>query len=603
MSLWLPPYLSLRRVADRVRLGILPPLAWDVEEPPEFLVPLLSELSRPTDRAAAVECAIRHSGWSHPEAQALIADLEAAGALVAAWERTDRYDRHQLYYHMLGVLGHPQDQLAGVTVGLIGMGGIGTHLAVHLTAAGIGGLVITDGDHIELSNLTRQTLFREADVGRRKVEAAVERLCELRSDLRVDAIPEAFAGPALAAEVAARADIVLLSADRPADVHSWTNAACLAAGRPFSAAGYIEGHGCVGPLLRVPETPCFECIRLSAHALADQQLDQKSVEAATAELNPGWQAPSYGPLNALVAAIQANEAIRWLLGTRTATVGRRLLIDSRTYDVTWEDFEVSGECDTCGRTASDTPIWHAIASQYQEERDHHSFNAVLLDDLVPELLSPSEGACVADIGAGAGQITARLLARGCQVDAYEPAPAMLALLRERLAGNVDGVWRIIDQGIDGLACLPGGYDAMCCLNVLDHVEDLDTALRTLADALRRGGTLVVSVPHPLKDRGGWKKIPQADDWSYQSFVVEDYFDEGPCQKVREDRYGEIRVRGVVTQHRTIASYLNAVLDCGLEITRVLEPAPTVDVSEHDPVIYSKASRIPYFLVIVARKHR
>ncbi|MGH3798824.1 MAG: HesA/MoeB/ThiF family protein [Pseudonocardiaceae bacterium] len=67
---------------------------------------------------------------------------------------------------MLGVAGHPQDQLAGVTVGLIGMGGIGTHLAVHLAAAGVGGLVITDGDHIELSNLTRQTLFREADVGR-----------------------------------------------------------------------------------------------------------------------------------------------------------------------------------------------------------------------------------------------------------------------------------------------------------------------------------------------------------------------------------------------------------------------------------------------------
>ncbi|MGH3889082.1 MAG: HesA/MoeB/ThiF family protein [Pseudonocardiaceae bacterium] len=142
---------------------------------------------------------------------------------------------------MLGVAGHPQDQLAGVTVGLIGMGGIGTHLAVHLAAAGVGGLLITDGDHVELSNLTRQTLFREADVGRRKVEAAAERLCELRSDLRIDVIPQEFAGPALAAEVAVRADIVLLSADRPAEVHSWTNAACVAAGRPFSAAGYIEG--------------------------------------------------------------------------------------------------------------------------------------------------------------------------------------------------------------------------------------------------------------------------------------------------------------------------------------------------------------------------
>jgi sulfur-carrier protein adenylyltransferase/sulfurtransferase len=261
MSLWLPPYLSVRRVANRVRLGILPPLAWDVDEPPVFLVSLLSELSRPTAREEAVECVIRHSGWNRPEAHALIADLETAGVLVPAWEQTGRYDRHRLYYRMLGVSGHPQDRLASVTVGLIGMGGIGTHLAVHLATAGVGGLVITDGDHVELSNLTRQTLFREVDVGRRKVEAAAERLYELRSDLRVDAIPQEFAGPALAAELAARADIVLLSADRPADVHSWTNAACLNAGKPFSAAGYIEGHGCVGPLLHMPETPCFECIR------------------------------------------------------------------------------------------------------------------------------------------------------------------------------------------------------------------------------------------------------------------------------------------------------------------------------------------------------
>ncbi|MGH4021806.1 MAG: HesA/MoeB/ThiF family protein [Pseudonocardiaceae bacterium] len=186
-------------------MGTLPPLAWEVEERPEFLVPLLAQLSRPTDREVAVEGVIQHSGGSRPEAETLIEDLEEAGVLVPTWDRGDRYDRHQLYYRMLGIEGHPQDKLAGVTVGLIGMGGIGTHLAVHLAAARVGGLVITDGDRVELTNLTRQTLFREADVGRRKVDAAAERLVELRSDLQVDAMPQAFDSPALAAEVAARA--------------------------------------------------------------------------------------------------------------------------------------------------------------------------------------------------------------------------------------------------------------------------------------------------------------------------------------------------------------------------------------------------------------
>ena len=63
-----------RHVADRVRLGILLPLACDVEDPPEFLIPFVAELPKPTDRAVAVECVMWHSGWNRSEAQILIED-------------------------------------------------------------------------------------------------------------------------------------------------------------------------------------------------------------------------------------------------------------------------------------------------------------------------------------------------------------------------------------------------------------------------------------------------------------------------------------------------------------------------------------------------
>lgn len=206
MNVWLPPYMSIRRIANGLRLGILPPLAWDVEDSPHFLVDLLTNLTTPTDRADAVEV-VRHHGWNSEEAESLIADLEQAGVLVPPWNRNNRYDRHQLYYRMLGVDGDPQQRLANTTVGLIGMGGIGTHLAVHLAAAGIGGLFITDGDTVELSNLTRQTLFQERDVGRRKVDAAAERLRALRADLDIETIARRFDGPDLAAAVASRSDL------------------------------------------------------------------------------------------------------------------------------------------------------------------------------------------------------------------------------------------------------------------------------------------------------------------------------------------------------------------------------------------------------------
>jgi molybdopterin/thiamine biosynthesis adenylyltransferase/SAM-dependent methyltransferase len=600
MRICLPPYVSIRETGDRLRLGTMPPIAYEVEDPPEFLTDLLAELAQPLERADAVALASRRSGWSPEEAEALIADLEEAGVVGPELQRDDRYDRHRLYYRMLGVAGDPQERLRQATVGLIGMGGIGSQLAIHLAAAGVGRLIVTDGDRVELSNLTRQTLYRETDVGRLKVEAAAARLAELHSDLTVETIAQQFETPALAKAVAERADMVLLSADRPASVHAWTNSACLMVGIPFSAAGYIEGHGCVGPLLHPPTTPCYECIQVSADALPEQLLYPASVRGAAVELNPRFQAPSYGPLNGLVAAIQANEALRWLLGAPLATLGRRLLVDSRSYEVTWEDFQVTSSCRSCGRVSEEAGTWDLIAGQYQDERESHSFNSVLLDSLVPSLLPPIAGKRVADIGAGSGQITVRLSAYGAHVDAYEPAAAMRQLLEQRASAITPGLLRVLDAGLEELAQNPEAYDVIICLNVLDHLPDLPGAMRILAGALRPGGTLVVAIPHPMKDRGGWKKVPRAADWDYEHFILDDYFDEGPCRKVREDRFGSVRVRGVVTYHRTISTYLEALLATGLSITRVLEPSPRPDIAATDPVIHTKASRLPYFLVVVAQ---
>jgi bacteriocin biosynthesis cyclodehydratase domain-containing protein len=603
MKIWLAPYISVRRTADRLRLGTLPPLAYEVADPPPFLADLLTDLGRAArERDDVVADVVRSQGWSAEEVNELIDDLQGIGVLMAEFDRTDRYDRHRLYYRMLGINGDPQKRLQNATVGLMGMGGIGSNLAVQLAAAGIGRLVMTDGDRIEASNLTRQTLYREADIGRLKVEAAAEHLAELRADLKVEVIPEDFADPSLAQAVAERAGIILLSADRPASVHSWANSAAISAGIGFSAAGYIEGHGCVGPLLHPPETKCYECIRTAADALPGQVRNAADVRESATELNPSFQAPSYGPLNGLVASIQANEAIRWLLGAPVATQERRLLIDSRTYAVTWEEFDQTETCATCGRVAqSANADWDAIAELYREERAHHSFNSVLLDDLIPTLLPPLGGKVVADVGAGAGEMSAELLKLGAAVDAYEPSAAMRHLLEERLADAAGAKLRIHPTGMEALAEHAEAYDAALCLNVLDHIPDLPWAMGILAASLRPGGTLVLSIPHPVKDRGNWNKVPTATGWSYQHYMLEDYFHEGLCRKVREDRHGNVRVRNVATFHRTTATYLGSLLAAGLTITRVLEPSPGPETAETDPVLYSKASRLPYFLVLVATR--
>src|ERR1700678_804443 len=122
MKIWLAPYISVRRAADRLRLGTLPPVAYQVEDPPPFLADLLTELGRNArERDDVVADVTRSQGWSAPEVNELIDDLEAIGVLTAEFDRTDRYDRHRLYYRMLGIDGDPQQRLQNATVGLMGM--------------------------------------------------------------------------------------------------------------------------------------------------------------------------------------------------------------------------------------------------------------------------------------------------------------------------------------------------------------------------------------------------------------------------------------------------------------------------------------------------
>ncbi|SIO86277.1 Molybdopterin biosynthesis protein MoeB [Nocardiopsis sp. JB363] len=603
MKLWLPPYLSIRRTDGGLRIGTLPPNAWHLEEPPEFLIPLLQGCIRPREREGLVEAAAELSGWTRAECTAMIADLEQARVLVPAPEDRGRYDRHGLFFQLMGVDEGAQERLSEVTVGLVGMGGIGTHVATHLAAAGVGRLVMSDGDVVELSNLTRQTLFKEKDVGRLKVDVAAERLLELRSDLEVVTIPESFTSSDLAGRVAARSDIVLLSADRPADVHLWTGRACQSRGIPFSASGYIEGHGSVGPLLLPPRTPCFPCSQEQAESLPETEEntgDSVSVQPTLdVELNPHWQAPSFGPLNALVASVQANEAIRWLLGLPAVTEGRRMLIDSRSYDTTWEEFrQRDAGCSVCGESTK--ADWEGIAAQYAEEREVHSFNAVLLDPLVPELVGSIQGQRVADVGAGSGQVTDRLVALGANVDAYEPDGAMERILRDRVQGWEKRV-EVHRAGLEALTEAEGRYDTICCLNVLDHIADLSASVRSLHSALKPGGRLVLSLPHPMKDRGGWYKVPGPQGWEYRHYVLDDYFVEGECLKDREDRHGEVRIRGIRTHHRTMSRYFEEFIGQGFLVRRVLEPEPDELIAERDPVIFDKSSRIPYFLVMVLER--
>jgi molybdopterin/thiamine biosynthesis adenylyltransferase len=193
---------------------------------------------------------------------------DAAGPVPVGLTERDmrRHDRATGYFRWLDLTPRasswePQARLRDARVTVLGVGGTGGIAALALAASGVGRLHCVDPDVVELSNLSRQVLYAEDDIGRPKADAAVSRLRRLNSDIEVtgERMEATCAEDVLG--LAGDCDVLLLAADRPPEVRTWTNRACLRAKRPWVDSGY---HG---PLVQcaafIPGTgPCYECTRL-----------------------------------------------------------------------------------------------------------------------------------------------------------------------------------------------------------------------------------------------------------------------------------------------------------------------------------------------------
>lgn len=585
-----PPYLSVMAHGSDVLVGLLPPRAVRIEDSPSYLPGLLEYLSTPRTVDDVAAYARAHASLSAEQVETLLEELSNAAVLsTAEFDTRSRYARHLLYYDMLGLdAARAQRQLGEAVVGLVGMGGIGTGVATLLAAAGVGTLVFSDGDVVEVSNLTRQTLFGGPGVGQPKVAVAARRLSELNPDVTLRPVQESISGGDLYDRHFADCDFVVLSADSPPDVHAWTSDAAMRHGFATSNAGYIEAFGVVGPLIVPGDTACYECLR----ATGDLQTPGRG---APRNLNTEHQAPSFGPLNAMVSAMQANEVIRHMLGLQTETANCRLLLDSATYELHRERFERDPACPCCGRLA-DAPETRepSLADVYAEQRERASQNAIVLDDLLERLVPGAADRRVLDLGCGTGEQALRLAAAGCDVVGTDVLEAMLSQASAHAArlGLTERV-----MFVHGTLPRSGGpFDDILCLNVLDHVEEPLPLLQAMTRLLADGGQILASLPHPMKDQGAWHKEYVGGRWRYREFVVYDYFDEGPITKSREDPEGEVVIPAIRTFHRTTATWAQLFIGAGLRIAGLWEPAPDRRHEQSLPILYEKSSRIPYFQV-------
>jgi bacteriocin biosynthesis cyclodehydratase domain-containing protein len=298
---------------------------------------------------AALGPAPVHTADLGVEAAPVLAGLEAAGVVMAAEHIEPPGERHARQEPYLAAIGLSQRRLSEACVVVLGCGGLGSWTVAALASLGVGGLVIADDDAVEPSNLNRQILFTEADVGERKVACAARWARAFDPSLTVVAHPERVRGAADVEALLDGADALVQTADWPPyELNRWVNAACLARGVPFITAGQVPPLLRIGPFYIPGRTACFACHerRLRADSpLYDELVAHRSAHADE-------PAVTLGPSSGLIGTLVAGEVLN-LLADRDApaTAGRALLLDMRTLAQRWEAVPPDPACPACHHLA------------------------------------------------------------------------------------------------------------------------------------------------------------------------------------------------------------------------------------------------------------
>lgn len=272
----------------------------------------------------------------------------AGGASERKIERTEltsqdlqRYSR-QIMLEEIGFIG--MEKLRNSKVCIVGVGGIGNPVVTQLNAMGVGKIRIVDRDVIEISNLHRQHLYTEQDIGKVKVEAAIEHLKRRNTDVEIEALPISVT-PYTAENIVKGFDVVIDALDS-IDARYALNDACVKQRIPLIYAGALGMLGSVCTILPY-DSACLHCI---FPALSEDDMPTCSTEGV------------HPSILYLVGGIQVSEAVKILLGQKPSLVNTLLYIDLN--ELSFERIKMfrHDECSACGKEK-------IIIKEIQREQD------------------------------------------------------------------------------------------------------------------------------------------------------------------------------------------------------------------------------------------
>jgi len=243
-------------------------------------------------------------------------------------EELERYSRQLLMSEWSGAA---QEKLRSARAVVVGAGALGSPVAVYLAGAGVGAIDLIDGDVVELSNLHRQPLYADADVGGSKVETAAKRLRALNPATNVQA-RETMLEAHNARDLVGGADIVLDCTDSFESRYA-VNDACCAEGVDLVEAGVVAFEGVV-MTIRPGTSACYRC----AFPAAPPAEARRSCR----------EAGVLGAMAGVVGSIQALEALKVLSGAGEPLFDHILQIDGSDMSQTVVSTDRRAGCEACG---------------------------------------------------------------------------------------------------------------------------------------------------------------------------------------------------------------------------------------------------------------
>lgn len=232
-----------------------------------------------------------------------------------------------------------QQKLKNASVLLVGVGGLGSPVALYLAAAGVGKIGLVDADRVDLSNLQRQVIHSTANEGMLKVESARQRIHEINPDIQVETFPVRI-DRTNAEEISSAYDVIVDGTDNIPSRYLLNDLAVLS-GKPFVYGSIYRFEG-QASVFGAKDGPCYRCL--------------------FPEPPPPGMIPScstagvLGALPGLIGSIQAIEVIKLITGAGKTLAGKLLLVDAIDLTIDKVNIRRRADCKLCGEKPEITKL-------------------------------------------------------------------------------------------------------------------------------------------------------------------------------------------------------------------------------------------------------